>query len=58
MAQAETIQIKVPSTLKRALALKAAEQQTTMRALVLKALAEAGYEIADGELHDKRKLQR
>ena len=53
---AETIQIKVPPSLERALALKATEQPTTIRALVVKALADADYEIAGGELHDKRKL--
>jgi len=50
------IQLSVPPELKRQLALQAAEEQSTIRAVILRALVKAGYEIPVEELRDKRRV--
>lgn len=57
MAQSahDTVQFKVPSYLKRQLAVDAAKQGVPIRVLVLQALVTAGYKISNDELKDKRK---
>jgi hypothetical protein len=47
--------IVVPDQTRKALKVAAAEQGTTVRALVLEALAAAGYEVPEGELGDRRR---
>ena len=54
-AKTDSVQIRVPAKLKRQLAMDAAREGITIRALILKALADAGYKIAEAELRDKRK---
>ncbi|WP_049730530.1 hypothetical protein [Rhizobium ecuadorense] len=54
-AENDNLQLKIPSALKRELAMDAAKKGVTIRSLILSALAAAGYEIADEELRDKRK---
>ncbi len=51
----EALQINVPSALKRQLAMEAAKNGTTIRVLILRALAVAGFNIEQHELRDKRK---
>jgi len=41
--------------LKRKLAMDAAKNGSTIRALILNALVAAGYEVPDEEIRDKRK---
>jgi len=53
--KSENLQLRVPATLKRQLAVDAAMEGVTIRALILKALAQSGYKISDDELRDKRK---
>lgn len=54
-AKIANLQLKIPATLKRQLAVDAAKNGVTIRALILKALATAGYSIPDDELRDKRR---
>lgn len=51
----DTLQLKVPRTLKRRLAMDAAERGVTIRTLILNVLVGAGYEIPKDEIRDKRK---
>lgn len=51
----DNLQLKVPSKLKRRLAMDAAKEGVTIRAVILKALVAAGYDVAADELRDKRK---
>ncbi len=51
----DNLQLKVPSKLKRQLAMDAAKEGVTIRAVILKALVAAGYDVAADELRDKRK---
>lgn len=51
----EHVQLRVPGPLKKALALAAARDGTTIRVVVLRALAEAGFDVPKEELQDKRK---
>ena len=54
-----SLRIEVPDYLDRALALKAVELRVTKQYLVLKALRDAGFDIADHDLvADKRKHRR
>lgn len=50
------LMLTVPEATRRALALQAAEQGTTMRALVLEALKKAGYPVPADELVDRRRV--
>ena len=54
-AKSENLQLKVPAPLKRQLAVDAAANGVTIRALILKALAKSGYKISEDEIRDKRK---
>lgn len=57
MTESDTLQLRVPSTLKRKLAMDAAEQGVTIRTLILNALVTAGYDVPVEEIRDKRKLR-
>ncbi len=57
MASEETIQIKVPSGVKRELAVIAAKRGETLRAVILRALKEFGLNVAEGEISDRRKAK-
>lgn len=54
-AEIDNLQLKVPSALKRELAMDAAKKGVTIRTLILSALSAAGYEVPSEELRDKRK---
>ena len=49
------ITLTLPAPVVRELKRRMAAEETTMRALVLKALAEAGYTVAADELRDRRR---
>jgi hypothetical protein len=49
------LQIVVPESVRRAVEIAAAQQGTTKRVLVLRALREAGIEVPEEELHDRRR---
>lgn len=51
----EPLQIKVPSSVKRQLAIVAAERGETMRAIILRALKDFGLTIEEDEISDRRK---
>lgn len=57
MTESDTLQLRVPSTLKRKLAMDAAEQGVTIRTLILNALVTAGYDVPMEEIRDKRKMR-
>jgi hypothetical protein len=48
------LQLVLPAELVRALKVAAAEQGTTVRHLVLKALVSAGWKVPTGEMGDRR----
>jgi hypothetical protein len=48
------LQLVLPAELVRALKVAAAEQGTTVRHLVLKALVSAGWKVPPGEMGDRR----
>ncbi len=50
-----SLQIRIPKTLKRALAVEAANDGSTIRTLVLRALNDSGYDVKNSEIRDKRK---
>ena len=56
-AKPSTILLQVPSALKRRLVVDAAQRGMTIRALILQALSETGYDIPLEERKDKRKTQ-
>lgn len=45
----------LPAAVVRQLRLRVAREETTLRALVLEALAEAGYRVPAGEIRDRRR---
>jgi hypothetical protein len=49
------ITLTLPATVVQQLKRRMATEDTTMRALVLKALADAGYAVPPGELRDRRR---
>ncbi len=53
--QTDSLQLQIPKQLKRQLAVDAAKDGITIRSIILGALANAGYSVADEELRDKRK---
>jgi hypothetical protein len=55
-SEIDYIQLSVPAELKRQLALQAAEERSTIRAVILRALVKAGYEIPAEEIRDKRRV--
>jgi hypothetical protein len=50
----KSIQAFVPASVDRALRMKAAEEGTTTRNLILRGLKAIGFDVADEELRDKR----
>ena len=54
----DTLQLRIPATLKRSLAVEAARKGVTIRSVVLGVLASAGYPIAEDEIRDKRKARQ
>ncbi len=57
-AREETVQFTVSTKLKRALKKKALARDETMRTFILKALCNAGLNVPDDELGDRRKGER
>jgi len=53
----ETLQITVPKITKKSLKISAAETGDPMRLIVLRALARAGIQVPEEELHDRRKAK-
>lgn len=51
----EQLTVLAPADTVRALRIAAAERTTTVRALVLEALAKAGWPVPKGELRDRRR---
>lgn len=51
----DILQLRIPQTLKRKLAMDAAKKGVTIRSLILAALAAAGYDVPEDEIRDKRK---
>ena len=51
----DILQLRIPATLKRKLAMDAAEKGVTIRSLILSALVAAGYNVPEDEIRDKRK---
>ena len=51
----DSLQLQIPQELKRKLAMDAAREGITIRSLILRALAAAGYDVPDDEIRDKRK---
>lgn len=51
----DILQLRVPQELKRKLAMDAAKEGTTIRSLILSALAAVGYDVPNEEIRDKRK---
>jgi hypothetical protein len=49
------ITLTLPAPVVRELKRRMAAEETTMRVLVLKALAETGYDVAQDELRDRRR---
>ncbi len=49
------ITLTLPASVVQELKQRMAAEDTTMRALVLKALADAGYHVPAGELRDRRR---
>ena len=53
--ESDILQLRIPQSLKRTLAMDAAKEGVTIRTLILSALVKAGYEVPDEEIRDKRK---
>jgi predicted HicB family RNase H-like nuclease len=53
----ETLQIKIPASTKRELALRATQERITLRTLVLRALAQYGFSVPPAEMQDRRKTR-
>lgn len=53
--QGEQLTVLVPAATLRALRIAAAERTTTVRALVLEALAKAGWPVPKDEMRDRRR---
>lgn len=51
----QALQVLMPPDTLKALKLHAVEQDTTVRALVLQALAKAGYPVPQDEVRDRRR---
>jgi hypothetical protein len=49
------VTLTLPAPLVRELKRRMAAEETTMRALVLEALVNSGYSVADDELRDRRR---
>jgi hypothetical protein len=55
MGSEEPLQITVPKVTKKSLKMRSAESGDPMRVIVLRALADAGIQVPDEELQDRRK---
>lgn len=51
----EPLQIAIPKVTKRSLKIRSAETGDPMRVIVLRALAVAGIQVPEVEVHDRRK---
>lgn len=51
------LQVMVPSRLKRQVSVRAAQEGTTQRTIILSALRAVGFDIGEEELCDKRKVR-
>ncbi len=51
------LQVMVPARIKRAVSVRAAEEGTTQRTIILTALQAIGFQVADEDLCDKRKTR-
>jgi hypothetical protein len=53
----EPLQITVPKVTKKSLKIKAAQSGDTMRLIILRALANAGIQVPEEEVCDRRKTK-
>jgi hypothetical protein len=51
------LQVMVPSRVKRQVSVRAAQEGTTQRTIILSALRAIGFDIQEEELCDKRKVR-
>lgn len=51
------LQVMVPARLKRAVSLRAANEGTTQRTIIMKALKAIGFAVSEDDLCDKRKVR-
>ena len=52
-----SLQVMVPTRVKRQVSVRAAKEGSTQRTIILTALRAIGIEISDKDLHDKRKVR-
>jgi hypothetical protein len=52
-----SLQVMVPASIKRQVSVRAAQEGSTQRTIVLTALRALGFAIADKDLQDKRKAR-
>jgi hypothetical protein len=51
------LQVMIPRDLKQQVALRAVQEGTTQRTLVLRGLRSIGFEVPDEQLYDRRKAR-
>ena len=51
------LQVMVPARIKRQVSVRAAQEGSTQRAIILTALRAIGIDVNDQDLHDKRKVR-
>ncbi|TPQ43989.1 hypothetical protein C2U71_17705 [Burkholderia ubonensis] len=56
-SQEIALQVMVPARIKRAVSVRAAQEGTTQRTIILSALKAVGFVVSDDELCDKRKVR-
>lgn len=52
-----SLQVMVPTRIKRQVSLRAAQEGATQRTIILRALKAIGFVVKDDELCDKRKMR-
>ncbi|WP_295840168.1 hypothetical protein [uncultured Xanthomonas sp.] len=52
-----SLQVMVPTRIKREVSLRAAQEGATQRTIILRALKAIGFVVKDDELCDKRKMR-
>ncbi|NJZ81595.1 hypothetical protein GO283_01613 [Ralstonia solanacearum] len=52
-----SLQVMVPARIKREVSVRAAQEGTTQRTIILRALKAIGFVVNDDELCDKRKIR-
>ena len=52
-----SLQVMVPTSIKRQVSVRAAKEGLTQRTIILMALRAIGFSIEDRDLHDKRKVR-